>query len=114
MREIVAAQIGTIITNDPREIKKGILKGTVTRLLDKTHMQMMAAFDLGPRWNVLARSPILFLINDETGEVITPQMVIEATEKGEPIAEAEGWAAYLMSKTPPPAWTNSATDAGAG
>jgi hypothetical protein len=67
MKEIVAARIGNIVTNDMSDILQAV-KSDIRdiELLDRVRMQMMASFDLGERWKILANSPTLFSI-DETG-----------------------------------------------
>lgn len=65
MREIVAAQIGTMITNNPGTIAAALEKDAPIRFLDRLHMQIMASFDLGARWEKLASGPTLFLIGED-------------------------------------------------
>ncbi len=68
MKEIVAARIGTVVTNNPRLIRAALELGRKDiEFLDRQRMQFMAAMDLGPRWERLAESPTLFLM-DENGE----------------------------------------------
>lgn len=69
MREIVGAQIGTKITNRPKDIIQGLESGTITRFLSKREMQLMSACALGRNWDIMAASPVLFLLDEETGEV---------------------------------------------
>jgi len=64
-KEIVAARIGTIITNDPVVIRAAVEQGAADELLDRKRMQVMAALDLGDRWKMLAEGPALFLIDSE-------------------------------------------------
>jgi hypothetical protein len=65
MKEIVGAMIGTIITNNPADIRRGLKSNTVTRLLSKQEMQFMARFDFGKKWEVMANSRVLFCLDDE-------------------------------------------------
>lgn len=65
MREVVAAQIGTLITNHPETIILGIKHRRITGFLYRQEMKFMAALDLGKRWENLAKSPTLFLFDDE-------------------------------------------------
>lgn len=67
--EIVAAQIGTRITNNRGEIIQALTSRTKVTFLSRKRMQMMAAFDLGSKWQALANSQTLFLMDQETGEV---------------------------------------------
>lgn len=62
-KEIVGAMIGTTITND-RERIAGSLK-QVTEWLDRPRMELMAAFDLGPKWTAMASGPTLFCIGED-------------------------------------------------
>jgi len=65
MKEIVGAMIGTIITNNPADIIRGLERNTVTRLLSKQEMQFMASFDLGRNWEVMANSRVLFCLDED-------------------------------------------------
>jgi len=60
MTEFVAARCGTIIANDPSIILAWIKAGREIELLSRERMQLMADFDLGPRWERLAAGPTLF------------------------------------------------------
>jgi len=60
--EIVGANIGGLITNDPLKIREAIKNNTVTEFLDRGRMQLMAAFGLGQQWTRMAESPTLFEI----------------------------------------------------
>jgi len=64
MREIVAAKIGIEITNNIVDIVSAARNNTLTDIYDRRHMQLMASFDLGRHWNVLANGKTLFLIDD--------------------------------------------------
>ncbi len=64
MKEIVAAMIGTIITTQPRQIMSAIELGLVKEFIDRDRMKFMAAFDLGPQWERLAKAPTLFIVDD--------------------------------------------------
>ena len=65
MQEIVAAKIGTVITNVPAHIVAALEMNQDVEFLCRQHMQFMAAFDLGQRWNNLARSRTLFVLDDD-------------------------------------------------
>ena len=65
MREIVAAKIGTLMTNDPRTIHDAIKAGAEMQFMERPHMELMASFDLGIRWEVLANGPTLFKVDDD-------------------------------------------------
>ena len=60
--EIVAAMIGTMITNNANDIKTEIDNGGEVTLLTRREMQFMAAADLGTKWTVLANGPTLIKI----------------------------------------------------
>lgn len=64
MKEIVAAMVGTFITNDPTHIASAIETNTLTEFLDRDRMKFMAALDLGEHWKKLASSRTLFCIDD--------------------------------------------------
>ena len=69
MKEIVAAQIGTIITNIASEIASAVNSGrTDIRFLSRAEMAFMSACDLGEKWTHLAQSRTLFCI-DDSGEL---------------------------------------------
>lgn len=72
MKEIVAAKIGTYITNSPKEIMAAVEANARVEWLDRRHMQMMAAMDLGPQWRALADSRTLFCLDDK-GEPQAPE-----------------------------------------
>lgn len=72
MREIVAAQVGGIITNDLQHIKSALECRTLTNFLCRQHMEFMAACDLGIKWEQLAKSRTLFIIEDD-GSVSAPK-----------------------------------------
>lgn len=65
VKEIVGAMIGTIITNNPADIIRGLENNTVVRLLSKQEVQLMASFDLGRNWEALADSKVLFCLADD-------------------------------------------------
>lgn len=71
MKEIVAAMIGTKITNNPRTISEAIKHGTVTEFLDRKRMRFMSVFDLGQKWQKLAEGPTFFCMDDE-GNIYPP------------------------------------------
>lgn len=68
-KEIVGALIGTSITNDRERIAASLKQ--VTEWLDRPRMELMSAFDLGPKWTAMATGPTLFCI-DEYGRVLPP------------------------------------------
>lgn len=63
MREIVAAKIGTTITNDITRVIVAIQDKKISELYDRAQMEFMASCDLGENWNQLARGKTLFLID---------------------------------------------------
>lgn len=65
MKEIVGAMVGTIITNNFANIRDAYLSGRQVQLLDRKHMQLMAACDLGQNWEKMAAGPTLFVIDDD-------------------------------------------------
>jgi len=69
--EVVAAKIGTHITNSRAEIILAIELKLPIEFLDRRRMRLMAAFDLGAQWKSLAESPTLFRIGDND-EVLAP------------------------------------------
>jgi hypothetical protein len=67
MIEIVAAKIGNIITNNLPDIVQAVKSGrNDIEWLDRKRMQLMACFDLGKRWEILANSPTLFSFDEES------------------------------------------------
>ncbi len=80
MREVVGAQIGTRITNDSGEIRTALDRGTIRRFLFRDEMKLMAAFDLGPNWEALAKSRTLFLLSEDgktAAAATTPPLTTE-------------------------------------
>lgn len=67
--EIVGAQIGTLLTTDPKRIAYAIEEGKITDWLDRPRMEFMSACDLGKNWDDLAKAPTLFLL-DENNKII--------------------------------------------
>lgn len=66
MIEIVAARIGTVITNNRAEIISAIkVNSDNVEFLDRTRMRFLAALDLGPEWWALAIGKTLFRIDDD-------------------------------------------------
>jgi hypothetical protein len=65
MIEIVAVRIGSTITNDRKIISAAAKVGMISELLDRRRMQFMADADLGRRWENLAISPTLLLLDDD-------------------------------------------------
>lgn len=80
MKEIVGAMIGTIITNNPADIIRGLESNTVTRLLSKQEMQFMASCDLGKSWEVMANSRVLFCL-DEDGKPLPASLPNKASTR---------------------------------
>jgi len=74
MKEIVGAMIGTVITNNPRDIAAAVEAGTVTEFLDRQRMRLMAACDLGPNWTRMSEGPTFFCI-DDNGNIQPPPNV---------------------------------------
>lgn len=68
MKEIVAIMtVSGVITNSPGAIYAAAKSGTIARLLDRRHMHLMDACDLGIRWHNLATGPTLFLQDADGG-----------------------------------------------
>ena len=65
MKEIVAVMIGTTITNRIRDINEAFSKGEEIRMIERRHMEFMAALDLGRKWQELAEAPTLWFSDDE-------------------------------------------------
>ena len=66
MREIVAVQIGTTITNDISTIKTLLtFSDEDWQTISRAHMAFMAAADPGPQWKVWAEAPTLFTVDDK-------------------------------------------------
>lgn len=72
MKEIVAALINGIVTNDINQIISSIESRKKIRLLSRAEMQFMAACDLGKNWENLSKSKTLFLIGED-GKIILAQ-----------------------------------------
>jgi hypothetical protein len=70
-REIVAAKIGTLITTNRTHILSAIELKLDVQFIDRLHMEMMAAMDLGPQWKALAEAPTIFRIDPE-GRPVAP------------------------------------------
>lgn len=64
-KDIIAARIGSIITNDRDEIVAALQSGTRIEPIDSVRAKFMAACDLGPQWTALAQSPILFVLGED-------------------------------------------------
>jgi hypothetical protein len=71
-REIVAAMIGDKITTSKRHIASAIELDLPIYLIDRLHMELMAAMDLGPQWTALAEAPTLFKL-DKDGMPVAPE-----------------------------------------
>lgn len=65
MEEIVAAKIGDVITNNKQQIRSAIKFNLPISFIDRRHMQIMAAMDLGENWRKLAAGETLFCINED-------------------------------------------------
>lgn len=91
MKEIVAFKIGDYITNDPKEVVAAMDAGTPAEPLDRRHMQLMAALDLGIQWENLAKSRTLFRI-DDAGELLPPVTGVDLASDAD--------AAYNQRKNP--------------
>jgi len=63
-KEVVAAKIKTdnreIITNDLVKLKSAADLNLITEPIVRGVVELMSYFDLGPRWDALAKSPTLF------------------------------------------------------
>jgi len=70
-REIVAAMIGDKITTSKRHIATAIELDQPIYFIDRLHMELMAAMDLGPQWTALAEAPTLFKV-DKDGMPVAP------------------------------------------
>jgi hypothetical protein len=69
MKEIVAALIGQYVYNDPVHITQVVRSGRQDiTFLDRKHMEMMAACDVGDNWKKLACGQTILHIDDK-GEV---------------------------------------------
>jgi hypothetical protein len=66
-KEIVAATIGSRITNDRVMIAANI--NYVSDWIDRERAQFMGLFDLGEKWEALAKAPTLFCI-DQNGKPV--------------------------------------------
>ncbi len=69
MKEIVGARIGNIITNNRQTIIDAVNLNQKVQFLDRRHMELMSACDLGKNWDEMARSKTLFRIDDEGNAV---------------------------------------------
>jgi|APSaa5957512622_1039677.scaffolds.fasta_scaffold13498_9 hypothetical protein len=81
MREIVGAKIGSIITNIPSKIFDAVEKGRIRKFLSKKEMQFMSNCDLGKKWDDMAKSPVLFVIDDENEKVYPPDHLSKELEE---------------------------------
>jgi hypothetical protein len=71
VKEIVAAKIGDIITTHRSHITAALEMGQPVEFIERRHMQLMDACDLGIRWHQLAVAPTLFCL-DEDGNPCPP------------------------------------------
>ena len=69
--EIVAAKIGNTITNSIPVIKASLLLGKDVQWLTRQHMKLMASFDLGARWEHLAKGRTLFEVEEDDYSYLT-------------------------------------------
>lgn len=53
------------IMNHPESVINAIRAHNVEEFLDRRAMQFMASFDLGSRWETLAQSPTLFVLDGD-------------------------------------------------
>lgn len=67
LREIVAIKYCGMISNKLETIIEVLKSGQSFEMLERVHMQLMAAADLGPRWKALANGPTLFCVDDAGG-----------------------------------------------
>lgn len=70
IREVVAVKIGTRITTDPLEILRAIRSNVDVQLFDRGVAEMMAACDLGEKWESLAKAESIFTFDAKTNKVI--------------------------------------------
>jgi len=66
-REIVGAKINGMITNNRELIASAIKSETPIQLLDRWTMELMANCGMGYNWEKMAKSPTLFIINEQGG-----------------------------------------------
>jgi hypothetical protein len=60
MREIVAAKIGSTITNDKAIVAQALDDGKSVEFLDLQHMRLMSSCDVGRNWDLLAQGKVWF------------------------------------------------------
>ena len=63
MREIVAAKIGSKITNDLEKIINAARANRLSELYDRSQMRFMSACDVGENWTKLAEGPTIFFLD---------------------------------------------------
>jgi hypothetical protein len=78
VNEIVGAKIGSIITNNTAMIAAAVKGNTISEFIDRDRMQFMSSLDLGQRWDNMANSKTLFLM-DENGKIHPPNNAIKPT-----------------------------------
>ena len=71
--DIVAARIGSTITNSIPVIKYVLELNLDIEWLSRRRMALMDAFDLGPKWHTLATSKTIFQVDDD-GNPILPMV----------------------------------------
>ena len=64
MMEIVGAKIGNTITNNRQIIIDAVDSNKKVQFLDRRHMEIMSACDLGENWDKMAKGETLFKIDD--------------------------------------------------
>jgi len=67
--EIVAARIGDIITIDRAAIAIALQEKRPAQWLSRDDMALMAACDLGAKWDELAKAPTLFNMEPKDGRL---------------------------------------------
>jgi hypothetical protein len=70
MDDIVAARIGSTITNSIPVIKDALERNQDIEWLSRRRMALMDAFDLGPRWHKLATSKTIFQVDDDGNPIL--------------------------------------------
>ena len=68
--DIVAARIGSTITNSIPVIKSALELNREVEWLSRRRMAFMAAFDLGPQWQKLADSKTIFQVDDDGNPIL--------------------------------------------
>ena len=71
MKEIIAAMIGTVITNNYRQIAVAIETNMPIEFIERARIDFMVACDSGIQWEKLAKSKTIFCVSDN-GEILPP------------------------------------------